>query len=51
MFACKGVLGDIVDVATIFKHALPYIVLMLLTIAICMIFPQIILFLPNMMMS
>ena len=51
VFACKGVLGDIVDVATIFKHALPYIVLMLLTIAICMIFPQIILFLPNMMMS
>lgn len=51
VFACKGVLGDIVDVATIFKHAVPYIFLMLLTIAICMAFPQIVLFLPNMMMS
>ena len=51
VFACKNVLGDIVDVATIFKHTAPYIVLMLLTIAICMIFPNIVLFLPNMMMS
>jgi len=51
VFACKNVLGDIVDVATIFKHTAPYILLMILTIAICMIFPDLVLFLPNMMMS
>lgn len=51
VFACKNVLGDIVDVATIFKYTAPYIILMLLTIAICMIFPDLVLFLPNMMMS
>lgn len=51
VFACKNVLGDIVDVATIFKHTAPYIVLMLLTIAICMIFPNLVTFLPDMMMS
>jgi len=51
VFACKNVLGDIVDVATIFKHTAPYIVLMLLTIAVCMVFPNLVTFLPNMMMS
>lgn len=49
VFACKNVLGDIVDVATIFRHTAPYIILMLLTIAICMAFPGVVLWLPNMM--
>lgn len=49
VFACKNVLGDIVDVATIFKHAAPYILLMLLTIAICMAFPGVVTWLPSLM--
>jgi tripartite ATP-independent transporter DctM subunit len=49
VFSVKGVLGDIVDVSAIFKHAVPYIFLMLLTIILCIIFPIIPTFLPNLM--
>jgi C4-dicarboxylate transporter DctM subunit len=49
VFACKNVLGDLVEVGTIFKYAAPYILLMLLTILICLFFPTIVLWLPNMM--
>ncbi len=49
IFACKNVLGDMVEVGTIFKYAAPYILLMILTILILLVFPGVVLWLPSMM--
>jgi TRAP-type mannitol/chloroaromatic compound transport system permease large subunit len=47
LFYLKSVAPPEVTMATIFRSSLPFIVLQALGLAICVIFPQIILWLPN----
>lgn len=49
LFVMKGTLGDQVDMKDIIAGALPFVILELFLIAILCIFPQISLWLPNMM--
>lgn len=49
IFAMKGVLGEKVELMKLFKCCTPYIFYMLGTIVICTVFPQVVLFLVNMM--
>lgn len=49
VFAMKGALGDKVELGKLFKCCTPYIFYMIFTIVLCMIFPQIVTILPNMM--
>jgi TRAP-type mannitol/chloroaromatic compound transport system permease large subunit len=48
-FVMKAALGDQVDLQDIFAGALPFVLLMFLIVAILIIFPQISLYLPNLM--
>lgn len=47
VFAMKGALGDKVELGKLFACCTPYIFYMIITIALCIIFPQIVTFLPN----
>ena len=49
VFAMKGALGDKVELGRLFKCCTPYIFYMIATIILCIIFPQIVMFHPNMM--
>lgn len=49
VFAMKGALGDKVELVQLFKCCAPYIFYMLLTIALCMVFPQLVTWLPSLM--
>ena len=50
-FVMKGALGDEVSLADIFLGALPFVALMLATVAILIIFPELSLWLPELMRS
>ncbi|GLQ06799.1 TRAP transporter large permease [Sneathiella chinensis] len=47
LFYLRGVAPDSVSMMDIYKSVIPFILLMLLAVAICIIFPEIILYLPN----
>jgi TRAP-type C4-dicarboxylate transport system permease large subunit len=49
VFGVKALIGDAAELMAIFKAALPFLIAMLLMILILTIFPQIALFLPEMM--
>ena len=49
VFVIKSTLGDMVNVERIFIASLPFLLVMLLHAAICIIFPQLSLFLPSLM--
>ena len=50
-FVMKGALGDQLEMRDIFLGSAPFVVLMLLTVAIFVIFPDLVLWLPDLMKS
>jgi TRAP-type C4-dicarboxylate transport system permease large subunit len=50
-FVMKGALGDQVELKDIFLGATPFVILMLLTVGLFVAFPQIVLWLPELMRS
>jgi TRAP-type C4-dicarboxylate transport system permease large subunit len=50
-FVMKGALGDTCELKDIFAGSLPFVFLMLITVALLVIFPQISLWLPELMKS
>jgi TRAP-type C4-dicarboxylate transport system permease large subunit len=50
-FVMKGALGDGYDLKDIFAGSLPFVVLMLLTVVLLVVYPEISLWLPELMKS
>jgi len=50
-FVMKGALGDTVELRDIFMGALPFVGVMLFTVGILIVFPEITLWLPELMKS
>jgi C4-dicarboxylate transporter DctM subunit len=48
-FVMKGALGDLVELRDIFMGAVPFVGLMLFTVLILIVFPQLSLWLPELM--
>jgi TRAP-type mannitol/chloroaromatic compound transport system permease large subunit len=51
MFYLKAVAPPDVSMTDLYRSVIPYMILQIVGMALCMIFPQIILWLPNMMMD
>ncbi|MBL0716171.1 MAG: TRAP transporter large permease subunit [Desulfosarcina sp.] len=49
LFYLKGVASEGVTMGDIYKSVIPFVIIQAIGLALCMIFPQIILWLPNMM--